>query len=172
MSARKSGINFEVIKDSYIGTLKKYVVFKGRARRREFWIFFFVNLVLGLIPIIGQIISLLTCLPSISVGVRRLHDTNRSGFWILLAYILFFADMVLMFVGIFAGIWSGYTGLLMIPALIILIVLCVLGIMLLIWAIQEGTHGSNKYGPNPKTGSRAVSRPKTKSVKSRNIRRK
>jgi uncharacterized membrane protein YhaH (DUF805 family) len=159
MSAKKSDIDFEVIKNSYIGTLKKYVVFKGRARRREFWIFFFVNLVLGLIPFIGQLVSLLTCIPGIAVGVRRLHDTNRSGFWILLAYILFFVDMIFFFVGFILGagflfgIRSGRMGSLMIPAIIILIVLLVLAIMLLVWAVQEGTRGSNKYGPDPKRGA-------------------
>jgi uncharacterized membrane protein YhaH (DUF805 family) len=157
MGARKrNNINFDVIKNSYFGTLKKYVVFKGRARRREFWIFFFVNLVLGLIPFVGQIIGLLTCIPSITVGVRRLHDTNRSGFWMLLAYILFFAFMIFMFIGFFAGFAGffgmgfGRMGILMIPAIIILIALLILAIMLLIWAIQEGTRGRNKYGPNPK----------------------
>ena len=184
MSARKSGgITFDVIKDSYIGTLKKYVEFKGRARRREFWTFFFVNLILGLIPFVGQIVGLLTCIPSITVGVRRLHDTNRSGFWMLLAYILFFVDMIFFFIGFFAGFAGfygfgfgrggfGHMGVLMIPAIIILIALLVLGIILLIWAIQEGTRGSNKYGPDPKSGSRAASKPKTKSVKRRTIRRK
>ena len=159
MSAKKSDINFDVIKNSYIGTLKKYTVFKGRARRREFWTFFFVNLILGLIPIVGQIVSLLTCIPSIAVGVRRLHDTNRSGFWMLLAYILLFVDMIFFFVGFFLGVGfffgmgSGRMGILMIPAIIILIVLLVLAILLLIWAVQEGTHGSNKYGPDPKRGA-------------------
>jgi len=92
MSANTANdINFEVIKKQVIGTLKKYAVFTGRARRQEFWIFFLcsfvVGLVLGWIPVIGWLISLAVFIPSLTVGVRRLHDTGRSGWTELLALI-------------------------------------------------------------------------------------
>jgi uncharacterized membrane protein YhaH (DUF805 family) len=166
MSTRKSDINFDVIKDSYIGTLKKYAVFKGRARRREFWIFFFVNLVLGLIPVINAVVSLLTCIPSMAVGVRRLHDTERSGFWVFLAIIFPFAGFIFFAVGAFAAMKSGsfsFPGtfasgisglsLFMTIAIVIFLVSLLLVIMLIVWATQEGTRGNNKYGPDPKTQS-------------------
>jgi len=159
-----NNINFKVIKDTYIGVLKEYPVFNGRARRREFWIFFFVNLVLGLIPFIGQLVSLLTCIPSIAVGVRRLHDTNRSGFWYFLGAIIFLVLLVLVavmsFGGIFGGIFGFYGfyfsgGYKIFLALMVIISLVALayGIILLVWAVQEGTRGSNKYGPDPKRGA-------------------
>jgi uncharacterized membrane protein YhaH (DUF805 family) len=144
---KKSDINFDVIKDSYIGTLKKYFVFKGRARRREVWNLFFVNRVLGLIPGINAIVSLLTCIPSITVGVRRLHDTNRSGGWYFLG-LTPLVGMIFLFVGIFV---AGRRGILWILFILIFIASFAGIAVLIYWATQEGTAGKNKYGPNPKT---------------------
>jgi len=161
MSARKNELNFDVIKNSYIGTLKKYVVLKGRARRREFWVFFFVNLVLGLIPFVGQIVSLLTFIPSITVGVRRLHDTNRSGFWYILGLIIFLVGMIFFAVVTFGSIFNPYRfyyfggyKIIMAFSIIFSLVALVYAIILLVWAAQEGTRGKNKYGPDPKSRSR------------------
>jgi uncharacterized membrane protein YhaH (DUF805 family) len=81
-----------------IGTcLKKYAVFEGRASRSEFWPYFFVYMFGSLIldvsteatqmPIIGivtLIVSLGGMLPMISVGCRRMHDINKSGWWQLI----------------------------------------------------------------------------------------
>ena len=75
----------------------KYVTFSGRAARSEFWYFALFCFVGGLflsgldailfgwmsgdVRVLGAIFSLVTVLPSISVAVRRLHDTERSGWW-------------------------------------------------------------------------------------------
>lgn len=67
--------------------LQKYVCFTGRARRSEFWYFALCSCVLSFIPIINIISGLALLLPGIGVGVRRLHDTGRSGWWLLLAII-------------------------------------------------------------------------------------
>jgi uncharacterized membrane protein YhaH (DUF805 family) len=113
----------------YIGVLKKYFVLKGRSGRLEFWTFFFCNLAIGvgfgiisrfpglwiLISVVSGLFSLAIIIPSFTVGVRRLHDTNRSGFWVLLAFI--------PLIGV---------------------------IILIIWAIQKGSRGGNKYGPKPR----------------------
>ena len=55
----------------------KYVTFSGRASRSEYWFFWLFCCVIGLIPVVG----LLTILPSMAVTFRRLHDTDRSGWW-------------------------------------------------------------------------------------------
>ena len=75
--------------DSIKICFSKYVDFSGRAKRPEFWWFtlflFLANLVLGMLgDMISMLFSLATLLPSLSVGARRLHDTNRSGWWQLL----------------------------------------------------------------------------------------
>ena len=82
----------------YLDVLKKYAVFSGRARRKEYWFFVLFNivisLVLGLIDgvigsasaetgvgLLGGIYALAILIPTIAVAVRRLHDTGRSGWW-------------------------------------------------------------------------------------------
>ena len=75
--------------DSIKICFNKYADFNGRAKRPEFWWFtlflFLANLVLGMLgDMISMLFSLATLLPSLSVGARRLHDTNRSGWWQLL----------------------------------------------------------------------------------------
>ena len=84
--------------DWYIAVLKKYAEFSGRARRREYWMFalisFLISVVIGVLAsmisalgVLTWVYTLATFIPSIAVGVRRLHDTGRSGWWGLLALI-------------------------------------------------------------------------------------
>lgn len=84
----------------------KFATFEGRACRSEFW---FYNLflllgymVLGLldavtgIAVLGAIFSLVTLTPTIAVSVRRLHDTDRSGWWYLLVFVPIIGAIVLL----------------------------------------------------------------------------
>ena len=74
----------------------KYVTFTGRAARSEFWFWtlfsVIANIVAGILDaivglgIIGTIVSLALLLPSIAVGARRLHDLDRTGWWLLIAF--------------------------------------------------------------------------------------
>lgn len=74
---------------------KNYVNFEGRATRPEYWWFVLayaiVNIILSLIPRVGTILSgilgLAVLIPSIGVAVRRLHDINKSGWWLLIALV-------------------------------------------------------------------------------------
>ncbi len=71
---------------------QKYADFEGRAKRPEFWWFFlFCVIVAILLESIGSYVSwafsLATFLPSIAVGARRLHDTNKSGWFQLLWFV-------------------------------------------------------------------------------------
>jgi len=95
----------------YLEVLKKYAVFSGRARRKEYWMFFLFNIiilfVLGLIEgiagiapeidqsILGGIYSLAVLLPSLAVGVRRLHDTDGSGSWLFIGLVPIIGVIVL-----------------------------------------------------------------------------
>ena len=76
----------------YFGPLKKYVEFSGRASRKEFWLFTLSNWVIGFVLLLfllplGAIYFLGILLPYWAVWVRRLHDTNRSAWWILFPFI-------------------------------------------------------------------------------------
>lgn len=86
--------------DWYLKVLKNYVGFRGRARRKEYWMFILVNIiftfVLGLLDkmlgwqraggegILTTIYGILVFLPWWAVQFRRLHDTDRSAWWALL----------------------------------------------------------------------------------------
>ncbi len=82
----------------YIQALKNYTKFSGRAQRNEFWFFgLFNNLIVASflvvdgvtsgVPALSTLFLLWTFIPALSVTVRRLHDTGRSGWWVLLAFI-------------------------------------------------------------------------------------
>lgn len=91
----------------YTNVLKKYVAFEGRARRQEYWMFTLFNIIVSLVialvdyligtgSILGMIYSLAVLLPSLSVTARRLHDTGRSGWWILISFIPFIGAIILL----------------------------------------------------------------------------
>ncbi len=93
--------------DYYISAIKKYAVFEGRAPRAEFWYFILFNTIISIvisiisaiIPKTGSALSALFLLflviPGISVTVRRLHDTNRSGWWWFISLVPIIGSIVL-----------------------------------------------------------------------------
>ncbi|PFM78995.1 hypothetical protein COJ46_15830 [Bacillus sp. AFS077874] len=91
----------------YLKVLKNYAVFSGRARRTEYWMFFLFNAIITIILSILQSIAdidnlltgiygLLTILPSLAVGARRLHDSGRSGWWLLIGIIPVIGTIILL----------------------------------------------------------------------------
>jgi len=109
----------------YLECLKKYAVFRGRARRKEYWMFILVNtIVLFAFTIIETVVrgyaagrsgsvlaglyNIAVVLPALAAGVRRMHDTNHSGWWLFVP------------------------------------------IVNLVFACTEGEHGDNRFGPDPK----------------------
>lgn len=91
----------------YFKVFRNYTQFGGRARRKEYWMFtlfnFFVSIVLGIIQAILDwnealtlIYSLVILLPGLAVFVRRLHDTGRSAWWILLGLIPLIGGIILL----------------------------------------------------------------------------
>ena len=116
----------------YLEAMKKYAVFNGRSRRKEYWYFFLFNIIISIIlrfidvvigsfsveagmGILGGIYMLAILVPWIAVMVRRLHDVNLSGWWMLL--------------GVFP-----YIG----------------AIVLLVFMTQDSNPDENQYGENPK----------------------
>ena len=91
----------------YLGCWKKYAEFSGRARRQEYWMFFLFNIlasialgvvdrILGTSGSLGGLYSLAVLIPSLAVAARRLHDTDRSGWWQLIALIPLIGFIVLL----------------------------------------------------------------------------
>lgn len=121
----------EVMND-YIGVLKKYAVFEGRARRKEYWMFILFNIIVAIVlnivdgivgssGVLGGLYSLAVLVPAIAVAARRLHDTGRSGWWQLIALVPVIGFLVL-----------------------------------LVFYVQDSQPGSNQYGANPKSGKSTV----------------
>jgi len=126
----------------FFRVLRKYAVFKGRARRREYWIFYLDYMIIVIILFILMFLSLVfsdilskytyavfttiqflllsmnlaILIPSIAVTVRRLHDTNRSGLWFFLIFIPLIGS-----------------------------------ITQIIFLVQNSQSGENRFGPNPKS---------------------
>jgi len=95
--------------DSVRTVFQRYATFTGRSRRPEYWWFvlfnIIVSLVLGIVSgllfpneadILGGIYNLAVLLPSLAVGVRRLHDIGRTGWWLLIALIPIVGIIVLI----------------------------------------------------------------------------
>ena len=122
----------------YLEALKKYAVFGGRSRRKEYWYFVLFSVIVSLVlsaidallgtlssstnvGLLGGIYGLAIIIPSIAVSVRRLHDIDRTGWWVLIS---------------------------LVP---------VIGaIVLLVFAVLDGTPGENRFGPNPKASGKVV----------------
>jgi uncharacterized membrane protein YhaH (DUF805 family) len=118
--------------DWYLEALKKYAVFEGRSRRKEYWFFGLFNAIFSVVLVIADVLfgtsgglsgpgflsglyTLGVFLPALAVLVRRLHDTNRSGWWVLISFLPLIGVLVLLF-----------------------------------FSLQEGQPGENQYGFSPK----------------------
>jgi len=114
----------------------RYADFNGRSSRAEFWwwiLFVWIGSIVGVIidlgagltvsgiGIVGSLWSLAMLLPNMAITARRLHDTNRTGWWQL-------------------GIYLG--SLLILPLL-------VFGVLIFIWVLKKGDEGDNSHGPDP-----------------------
>ena len=151
--------------------LKRYFEFGGRSRRKEYWMFILFTIIVGAVlgvldavlgldfnsddtgsfrggnGVLGSLFSLATLIPSISVAVRRLHDTDRSGWWLLMPIGLIFVAAILAgFLGVFSG---GMAGVGLGIGLIALVVIAS-AIVLLVFLCLDGTRGPNRFGPDPK----------------------
>jgi uncharacterized membrane protein YhaH (DUF805 family) len=92
--------------------LQKYVDFSGRARRSELWFFVLFNVIVGVVAsiidgilgtrsgygygVVQSLASLALLLPNLAVGARRLHDTGRSAWWLLIALIPLVGAIILI----------------------------------------------------------------------------
>jgi uncharacterized membrane protein YhaH (DUF805 family) len=143
---------------------EKYADFSGRAPRAEYWWYVLAiiiayvvlaivesltglkGMVFGVYGPLTALLWLATIVPGLAVGVRRLHDTNRSAWWLLLMvpYLLVAIMSVMAMRNGGAGAMAalGAIGLLGLVGL-------VCAIVLLVFMALPGTPGDNRYGPNP-----------------------
>lgn len=127
--------------DWYLLVWRKYADFDGRARRTEYWMFALFNVLIlfGLIAVVGVgyviarplaillgipvvLYMLAVIVPSLAVAVRRFHDSGKSGWWLLLFFVLGLIPIV-----------NFVTGIVQI------VILCL-----------DSEPGTNRFGPNPK----------------------
>jgi len=88
--------------------MSKYATFQGRAARSEYWFFtlfmFVINLIasviagasLGVLAVLPMILTIALFLPSLAVSIRRLHDLDKSGWWILIILIPLVGVLILL----------------------------------------------------------------------------
>lgn len=141
----------------YVGCFKKYATFSGRANRAEFWWFTLFNFLAGILAALipfGGLYSLVALIPGMAVTVRRLHDTNRSGWW-------YFSELIVVLVVLIFSIPFGIslaatgsttaeTGAFMLVFLgLFVLYLVVWTILLIVFWCLPGTDGENKYGKKP-----------------------
>lgn len=157
----------------------KFLNFKGRARRSEYWWFvlftFIVSWIFSVLgafhmafSVIGMVIGFVLCIPQMAAMTRRLHDTNRSGWWALAIFIC-----MLVVYGAFAVMLAPHASALMAEgddmamamifvdaiqempaamsvATIASIITIILFIITLIFTVKDSHWTENKYGPSPK----------------------
>ncbi len=130
--------------------LKRYAEFGGRSRRKEYWMFFLLMLILGVVAgtidtMLGYgttwrsvagtgygfgwathngpveiVLTLALLIPNLAVTIRRLHDLDKSGWWLLTLFVP------------------------LIGAIVLIVFMCI-----------EGTRGANRFGPDPLASERA-----------------
>src|SRR5215217_5101513 len=94
------------ITDAVRSVLTQYATFSGRARRSEYWWFFLAYFIASVVAsiidgilgvtVLGVILALGLLIPSLAVGVRRLHDIGKSGWWLLIGLIPLVGAIVLL----------------------------------------------------------------------------
>jgi uncharacterized membrane protein YhaH (DUF805 family) len=124
-SGTRAPANWELIMEWYLKVFRQYADFAGRARRKEYWMFTLVSLIVSIMltildtalgtGLLGLLYAVAVFVPGLAVGVRRLHDTGRSAWWLLIALIPLIGAIVLI-----------------------------------VFLATDGERRSNAYGPDPK----------------------
>jgi uncharacterized membrane protein YhaH (DUF805 family) len=142
-----------------IRPFKRYADFGGRSPRAEYWWFWLgymlLNIVFQVVTRISPILGLLGLLylgliiPMIAVGVRRMHDTDRTGWWLLAPLGPYAIGLGLLFPKIMSGATTMTSFISYGPALAFMLIGFVLAIVVFIFTVLPGTKGPNRYGPDP-----------------------
>ena len=157
--------------------LRKYADFSGRATRAEYWWWVLATFIFGMAlgsvdafinSIIDQewasspfatIFHLAILLPNLAVSARRLHDIGKSGWWVLVWFILAIIGWIPVVVGFILWLLGGalkgqFDAGSFIPLIIGGAITLLLSLTLLLWIIlwmaRQGEGGPNRYGPDPR----------------------
>ena len=86
-----------MLMDFYIDAFRKYAQFEGKATRQQYWMFVLINFFIGIgfgfvgallkTELLYSLYSLAVFIPSLAISIRRLHDINKSGWWILISLV-------------------------------------------------------------------------------------
>lgn len=143
----------------YIGCFKKYATFQGRANRAEYWWFFLFNLLASIvlssisfgIPFVslGTAYSIISLFPNMAVGVRRMHDTNHSGWWYVPLGILPAFPFLLVMLAFLQLVPFVNMGLIIVSMFYIGLAILVFAVISFVFTLLPGTKGENRYGKVP-----------------------
>lgn len=139
--------------------------FEGRTRRSHFWIGWLICLgagvVAGWIPVIGFFLSIALIWPNLAIGVKRLHDMGKSGWLVVIPWVVGIVGSIAAFsmMGVSAfsnasALEDGDPGAIMAllgPAMGLIAIIGLVCLGFLLWiGLSDGQSGENRYGPNPK----------------------
>ncbi len=165
----------------FLYCLQHYADFNGRARRSEFWYWQLFNLLISIglyliihaikevtrvdLGFLSTVYSLAIFIPNLAVSARRLHDTNRSGWWQMLSIgtgLVTFVLAIIFVLPLFSYGMNEYAISVCMEqkALLILLILSAISyiaacILLLVWYCTNSQQGVNRFGSNPKEGNYA-----------------
>lgn len=147
----------------YVMAFERFADFNGRSRRKEYWMFFLFNMLIGMglsvgdlmlglfsdtlsMGAFGALYSLVVLVPSWALAVRRLHDTGRSGWWLVAP--LGVAVPMGVGVALTAAAGAGEGALLLVvPGSL---AMAGLAIAVFVFSVLDGQPFPNRYGPDPK----------------------
>jgi uncharacterized membrane protein YhaH (DUF805 family) len=146
--------------DYYVSTWKNSFRLSGRSRRKEYWTFALFNFLIGVVFGIGQAFSgtnmivagislcfqIAVLFPNFSLSVRRLHDIDLSGWWLLTPMVI----VALGFVGFFWGVAANQGSEPPLWAIIMMTVAVAYSIGFALYMGFKGSVPANKWGHNPK----------------------
>lgn len=149
---------------------ENYANFNGRARRSEYWYFALANIIIGVIlmildnvlglkigssdtGILNTVYSLAVLVPGLAVATRRLHDIGKSGWILVITYIIIIISattLIINSLSMLAGVAGGEPAFGLTTMIIPILVMLAVSIYMLVLFCKDGERGENQYGQNPK----------------------